>query len=94
MSNLLLYPSAAVPPLPTLSDPPTDSISSLAFSPDPTSNVLAVGAWDGDVRLYDVNVPGVHAGRGPYGLAKARTRHDGPVLDLCWTEVREATPPI
>lgn len=32
-----------------VADPPTDSISSLAFSP--SADYLAVGSWDNNVRL-------------------------------------------
>ena len=50
-----------------------DSVSSLAFSP--TANILAVGGWDQQVRLYEI-------GQGITG--KAAYAHDGPVLDVCW----------
>ena len=40
-----------------VSDPPTDSISSLAFSP--TADYLAVGSWDNNVGTWlRVHLPG------------------------------------
>jgi len=38
-----------------LQSPPTDSISCLAFPPNPNSNVIAAGAWDGTVRPHIFN---------------------------------------
>jgi len=35
-----------------LVDPPSDSISSVAFSAAPQSDYLAVGSWDNQARLY------------------------------------------
>jgi len=58
-------------------DPPTDSISSLAFSPK--ADYLAVGSWDNNVRLYEVGVNGQSRGMAMYS-------HQGPVLDLCWSK--------
>ncbi|WVQ86232.1 hypothetical protein IAT38_008400 [Cryptococcus sp. DSM 104549] len=59
-----------------LANPPTDSISSLAFSP--TADILAVGSWDNNVRLYDVNGQGQNQGKAMYS-------HQAPVLDLTWS---------
>ena len=42
---------------------PTDSISSLAFSPAPY-NMLACGSWDNSVRIFDVDSNGYAAGLG------------------------------
>lgn len=50
-----------------------DSISSLAFSP--TANILAVGGWDQQVRLYEI---------GQEITGRAAYVHNGPVLDVCW----------
>lgn len=36
-----------------VADPPTDSISSVAFSP--TADYLAVGSWDNSVRLLSLS---------------------------------------
>lgn len=60
-----------------LSNPPTDSVSALAFSP--TQDVLAVASWDNNVRLYDVNSQGQSQGKHMYS-------HQAPVLDLCWSK--------
>ncbi|KAI6038799.1 WD40-repeat-containing domain protein [Pisolithus marmoratus] len=56
---------------------PTDSISSLAFSP--AADYLAVGSWDNNVRLYEVGANGQTQGKAIYG-------HQGPVLSVCWNK--------
>lgn len=63
-----------------LVQPPTDSISSIAFSP--TAQILAVASWSNEVRFYEVS---------PLGQSQAKalhSAHQGPVLDVCWTPVR------
>ncbi|EPQ54183.1 WD40 repeat-like protein [Gloeophyllum trabeum ATCC 11539] len=60
-----------------LADPPSDSISSLSFSP--TGDYLAVGSWDNQVRVYEVAANLQSQGRAVYS-------HQGPVLDLCWSK--------
>ncbi|KAF5366977.1 hypothetical protein D9758_003962 [Tetrapyrgos nigripes] len=52
-------------------DPPTDSISSMSFSPQ--ADYLAVGSWDNSVRIYEV-------GAGGQSQGKAMYQHQGPVL--------------
>lgn len=54
---------------------PTDSVSSLCFSP--TADYLAVSSWDNNVRVYEVgaNIAG-----------RAAFDHGAPVLDTCWTQ--------
>nr|ODN96757.1 mRNA export factor [Cryptococcus depauperatus CBS 7855] len=59
-----------------LANPPTDSISNIAFSP--TADILAVASWDNNIRLYDVNSQGQNQGKAMYS-------HQGPVLDLTWS---------
>ncbi|KDQ16126.1 hypothetical protein BOTBODRAFT_157397 [Botryobasidium botryosum FD-172 SS1] len=59
-----------------LVDPPSDSISCLAFSP--VANFLAVGSWDGNVRIYEIGPAGQSTGKAMYS-------HQGPVLDVCWS---------
>lgn len=59
-----------------LSDPPTDSISDLAFSPaQNTPDFLAVSSWDNKVRIYEIAQNGQSQGRHQYG-------HDQPVLNV------------
>lgn len=58
-------------------EPPTDSISSLAFSP--AADYLAVGSWDNNVRLYEVGAGGQTQGKAMFG-------HQGPVLSVCWNK--------
>ncbi|KAF8621924.1 hypothetical protein AX15_007418 [Amanita polypyramis BW_CC] len=58
-----------------VSQPPTDSISSLAFSSQ--ADFLAVGSWDNSVRVYEVAANGQTQGRAIY-------QHGGPVLSVCW----------
>ncbi|TBU32539.1 Poly(A)+ RNA export protein [Dichomitus squalens] len=60
-----------------VADPPTDSISSVAFSP--TADYLAVGSWDNNVRIYEVGASGQTQGKAMYP-------HQGPVLSVCWTK--------
>ncbi|KAH9945304.1 Poly(A)+ RNA export protein [Epithele typhae] len=60
-----------------VNDPPTDSISSTAFSP--TADYLAVGSWDNNVRIYEVGANGQTQGKAMYS-------HQGPVLSVCWNK--------
>jgi len=74
--------SAVVPSAPQdkdieIADPPPDSISSLAFSPQ--ADYLAVGSWDNNVRIYEVGANGQTQG-------KAMASHQGPVLSVCWNK--------
>ncbi|KAG8784815.1 hypothetical protein FRB91_006295 [Serendipita sp. 411] len=62
-----------------LVDPPADDISALAFSSAPQSDYLAVGSWDNNVRIYEINSQGQSQGKAAY-------THDGPVLDVCWNK--------
>jgi mRNA export factor len=80
-----------------MGDPPTDSISSLAFSGQ--ADYLAVGSWDNSVRqqphpispcfltrsLRQVRIYEVGAGGQSQG--KAMYQHEGPVLSVCWNKV-------
>ncbi|KAI4518453.1 WD40 repeat-like protein [Schizophyllum commune Tattone D] len=58
-------------------DPPSDSISSVAFSPQ--ADYLAVGSWDNSVRIYEV-------GAGGQSQGKALYQHQGPVMGVCWNK--------
>ncbi|RXK41061.1 mRNA export factor [Tremella mesenterica] len=60
-----------------LVQPPPDSISRLEFSP--TADILAVGSWDNNVRLYSVNSQG-------QSEPKAMYSHEAPVLDVTWNK--------
>ncbi|OBZ72465.1 Poly(A)+ RNA export protein [Grifola frondosa] len=60
-----------------VADPPGDSISSLAFSPQ--ADYLAVGSWDNNVRIYDVGLRVPPQGKAMYG-------HEGPVMSVCWNK--------
>lgn len=84
-----------------VAEPPTDSISSLAFSPQ--AEYLAVGSWDNNVcllafydrhvvtellvqvRIYEVGATGQTQGKAMYS-------HQAPVLSVCWTKVRLIMP--
>jgi mRNA export factor len=78
-----------------MGDPPTDSISSMAFSPQ--ADYLSVGSWDNSVcscnltclmtssdvwqvRIYEI-------GAGGQSQGKAMYQHQGPVLSVCWNKV-------
>jgi mRNA export factor len=66
-----------------LSDPPTDSISDLAFSPATTPNgtdFLAVASWDNKVRIYEINGQGQSQGKHAY-------EHAQPVLNCDFSKV-------
>ncbi|KAJ3156812.1 hypothetical protein HDU86_003578 [Geranomyces michiganensis] len=56
-----------------LSNPPTDGISSLQFSPDDPALLLA-GSWDKKVRLYDVNTDAI----------RSEWTRKAAVLDVCF----------
>ncbi|KAG8213032.1 WD40-repeat-containing domain protein [Butyriboletus roseoflavus] len=60
-----------------VTEPPSDSISALAFSS--AADYLAVGSWDNNVRLYEVGAGGQTQGKAMYG-------HQGPVLSICWNK--------
>lgn len=62
-----------------VSDPPEDSISDIAFSPQ--SDHLAVASWDKKVRIYEIDGNGNSQGR-------AFFEFEGPVLNCAWSKVR------
>ncbi|KAJ9098754.1 hypothetical protein QFC21_004402 [Naganishia friedmannii] len=57
---------------------PDDSISKLAFNP--VADFLAVGSWDNQVRIYEVN-----SNTGQV-QPKAAVQHDAPALGLSWSK--------
>jgi len=57
-------------------NPPEDSISDIAFSPQ--TQHLAVASWDKKVRIYEINASGGSEG-------KAFFDHEGPVLSCHWS---------
>lgn len=58
-----------------LADPPTDTISSLKFSPT-SSNFLLAASWDSNLRLYDVGS----------NELKSTFEKNAAVLDCCFTD--------
>lgn len=91
MAGLFSNASAATTPSNTLGDlkgdvelgnPPEDSISDLAFNPNPADqkDFLAVASWDKKVRIYDILSSGL-------GQPKAQIEHDGPVLSVDFFKV-------
>ncbi|KAG5965889.1 RNA export factor gle2 [Claviceps humidiphila] len=57
-----------------LRDPPTDTISSLSFSPAANGpDLLAMSSWDKKVRVYEISAGGLSQGRHSY-------EHAQPVL--------------
>ena len=65
-----------------LNDPPTDSISDIAFSPAPNGpDFLAVASWDNKVRVYEIAGNGQSQGRHAYD-------HGHPVLNCDFSKVR------
>lgn len=63
-----------------LNSPPEDTISDLAFSSAPQSNILAVASWDKKVRIYEISASGQSEGKHLY-------EHDGPVLSCDFSKV-------
>ncbi|KAI1040877.1 hypothetical protein LB505_008821 [Fusarium chuoi] len=58
-----------------LSDPPTDTISDLSFSPAPNGpDFLAISSWDNKVRIYEIAANGQSQGRHAY-------EHSQPVME-------------
>ncbi|KAF2809280.1 Poly(A)+ RNA export protein [Mytilinidion resinicola] len=57
-------------------DPPSDSVSEIAFSS--AADLLAVGSWDSQCRIYQVKPDGSTEGK---HLIKA----EKPVLGVCWS---------
>jgi mRNA export factor len=66
-----------------LGTPPEDSISDLAFNPNPTDqkDFLAVSSWDKKVRVYEILSNG-------QGQPKLHMDHDGPVFSCDFFKVR------
>ncbi|GAA95553.1 uncharacterized protein L969DRAFT_101656 [Mixia osmundae IAM 14324] len=60
-----------------LTSPPNDSVTALSWCP--TQDLLAVSAWDNQVRIYQVTEQGQSQGKAAYS-------HDGPALDVCWSK--------
>lgn len=61
-----------------LKDPPSDSISDIAFSS--AADFLAVSSWDNNVRIYEIDGSGQSQGKAMY-------KHEGPALSVAWTRV-------
>ncbi|KAJ2982663.1 hypothetical protein NQ176_g1242 [Zarea fungicola] len=58
-----------------LSDPPTDTITALSFSPGQNQqDFLAISSWDNKVRIYEIAGNGQSQGRHAY-------EHSQPVFD-------------
>ncbi|MCL7050389.1 hypothetical protein MKW94_009730, partial [Papaver nudicaule] len=60
--------------------PPTDSISSLSFSPK--GNYLVATSWDNQVRCWEIQ----RSGTSTASAAKAAITHDQPVLCSAWKD--------
>ena len=71
-----------------LSNPPSDSISSIAFSPaQDKPDFLAVASWDNKIRVYEIAQNGQSEGRHAY-------EHQQPVLNVDFSKVfRRPSPP-
>lgn len=65
-----------------LGNPPEDSISDLAFNPNPTDqkDFLAVASWDKKVRIYEILSNG-------QGQPKAQIEHEAPVFSVDFSKV-------
>eukprot|EP00741_Cyanophora_paradoxa_P019326 tig00000215_g18655.t1 len=66
---------------PEVDSPPTDGVSSLAFSPK--ANFLVAGSWDNQVRCWEVQPASFNAPM--KGVPRAAISHDAPVLCVCWS---------
>ncbi|KAL0422356.1 UNVERIFIED_CONTAM: protein RAE1 [Sesamum latifolium] len=60
--------------------PPSDSVSSLSFSPK--ANFLVATSWDNQVRCWEVMKSGTSVSTVP----KASISHDHPVLCSAWKD--------
>uniref|UniRef100_T1JGF8 Uncharacterized protein n=1 Tax=Strigamia maritima TaxID=126957 RepID=T1JGF8_STRMM len=59
---------------------PEDSVSCLSFSPAILpQNILIAGSWDNNVRCWEVQSNG-------QTVPKAQQSHQGPVLDVAWSD--------
>lgn len=65
-----------------IANPPEDSISDLAFNPNPSDpkDFLAVASWDKKVRIYEVLGNGTAEGKHLY-------EHDAPVFSCDYYKV-------
>jgi mRNA export factor len=63
-----------------LTNPPNDTVQSMAFSPGALGpkTYLVAGSWDNEVRCWDVQANGTSS-------AVGAIKHDGPVLDVAWS---------
>jgi len=63
---------------------PDDSIAALAFSPPSLpQNYLIAGSWDNQVRCWEIQP----LQQGWQSIPKAQQTHQGPVLDVAWSDV-------
>lgn len=76
MSNFDHNPNKSV----EVAHPPTDSVSSLNFSPK--GNFLVATSWDNQVRCWEITKNGSTLG----SVAKASISHDQPVLCSTWKD--------
>jgi len=65
-----------------VASPPTDSISSLCFSPK--ANHLIATSWDNYVRCWEVTPQQGPGGVVPQSVPKAAVQHSDPVLCSAW----------
>jgi mRNA export factor len=84
-----MFGAQAQQPLPTpdiqVPSPPSDSVTSLNFTPAPNANYLLSTSWSGQVQVWDTFVQ-VGANNQPSQMAaqpKLQTTHDLP-LDGAW----------
>ncbi|KAM5571442.1 protein RAE1-like [Rosa sericea] len=63
-----------------VAQPPSDSVSSLSFSPK--SNLLVSTSWDNQVRCWDIQKIGTNIAAAP----KSSFSHDHPVLCSTWKD--------
>lgn len=65
-----------------VASPPEDTVSAMEFSPASLQqNFLIAGGWDSSVRCWEVEQTGKT-------VPKQMKTMGGPVLDVCWTDVR------
>lgn len=65
-----------------VNSPPTDSVSSLCFSPK--ANLLVATSWDNHVRCWEVVPQNGPGGVVPQTTPKAAVQHANPVLCSTW----------
>lgn len=61
-----------------VADAPSDTISSVSFSPSSAQSLVCATSWDNSVRVWDISPQGQARGVAAYN-------HEAPVLSAAWS---------